>query len=58
MLRIYLKGEIVVGRKIIEVIASIILGYYTAYIGGTDIITGAIFWILIFILFHIPDRKA
>jgi len=55
-----LKGEIIVGRKIIEVIASIVLGYFTAYIGGTesDIITGSIFWILVFILFHIPDRKS
>lgn len=48
------------GIKIIEVIISIILGYFTAYIGGSesDIITGSIFWILVFILFHLPDKKS
>jgi hypothetical protein len=54
-----LKGGNAVGRKVIEVIASIILGYFTGMIVRTDsaIITGSIFWILVFILFHIPDRK-
>jgi uncharacterized membrane protein YbjE (DUF340 family) len=54
-----LKGEKDMGRKVIEVIASIILGYFTGMIVRSDgaIITGSIFWILVFILFHIPDRK-
>ena len=54
-----MEGGITMFRKVVEVILTIILGYFTAYIGGSesDIITGSIFWILVFILFHMPERE-